>query len=83
MSTKSSLKSAKKTAKNEIESVLIKELNNVTAKFGPGSKKFKKSIEKSSKRLAKKLSKEIKIDESFFANESITDESKPNKDNAK
>jgi len=61
---KSLIKSARKTAKEDIRTSLVIELKEIASKFGTGSKKLHKDIEKGSKQLAKKLAKDIKIDKS-------------------
>ncbi|HEY0177030.1 MAG TPA: hypothetical protein VGC08_11675 [Pedobacter sp.] len=61
---RSLVKSARKTAKKDIKLNLISELKEIAGKFGQGSKKLERDIEKGSKQLAKKLSKDIKIDKS-------------------
>jgi hypothetical protein len=61
---KSLVKSARKTARKDIRLSLVAELKEIASKFGEGSKKLNKDIEKGSRQLAKKLSKDIKIDKS-------------------
>jgi len=55
------VKSARSAAKKDITSDLIHGLTEIVAKYGEGSKKLTKDIEKGAKQLAKKLSKDIKI----------------------
>jgi hypothetical protein len=61
---KSLVKSARKTARKDIRLSLVADLKEIASKFGEGSKKLNKDIEKGSRQLAKKLSKDIKIDKS-------------------
>jgi len=58
---KSLVKSARKTAEKDIRADLVKGLNEIAGKFGEGSKKLTKDIEKGARQLAKKLAKDIKI----------------------
>ncbi|WP_158797697.1 hypothetical protein [Pedobacter sp. L105] len=58
---KSLVKSARKTAEKDIRADLVKGLNEIASKFGEGSKKLTKDIEKGARLLAKKLAKDIKI----------------------
>jgi len=59
---KSLVKSARKTARKDIRISLVTELKEIAGKFGQGSKKLTRDIEKGSKQLAKKIAKDIKID---------------------
>jgi hypothetical protein len=59
---KALVKAARKTAKEEIQTSLIANLKEVTAKLKHGSKKLDKKIEKGAKILAKKIVKDLVID---------------------
>ena len=58
---KSNNKAVKKSARKDIESILVAELKTITDKFGIESKKVTKVINAGAKKLAKKFAKEIKI----------------------
>jgi ribosomal silencing factor RsfS len=58
---KSNNKAIKKTARKDIETILIAELKTITDKFGITSKKATKVINAGAKKLAKKFAKEVKI----------------------
>jgi len=51
-----------KTSRKAIQQQLIDELKKITSRFGSGSDKLIKEIEKGSKKLAKIISKELKAD---------------------
>jgi hypothetical protein len=55
-------KAARKEAKANIKTGIIKELKLMTSKMGQDSKKLSKEIEKGAEKLAKKIVKEIKVD---------------------
>lgn len=59
---KTLVKAARKSAKEEIQTSLITNLKEVTAKLKHGSKKLDKKIEKGAKILAKKIAKDLVID---------------------
>jgi CRISPR/Cas system CMR-associated protein Cmr5 small subunit len=60
---KAIVKEARKVAKQEIKNHIIEALKIISEKFGKGSKKINKIIEKDAIQLAKKLSKEIKFNQ--------------------
>ena len=63
---KSLVKAARKTAEKDIHLSLVTSLQDIAGKFGEGSKKLNKDIEKGARRLAKKIATDIKIDKSVF-----------------
>jgi len=63
---KSLVKAARKTAEKDIHLSLVTSLQEIAGKFGEGSKKLNKDIEKGARRLAKKIATDIKIDKSVF-----------------
>jgi len=58
---KSPVKSARKTAKLDIQQRLLATVKAIAAKFGQDEGKLAKKFQKKSKKLAKKISEEIKI----------------------
>jgi len=58
---KSPVKSARKTAKQDIQQRLIATVKAIAAKFGQDEEKLTKKFQKKSKKLAKKISEELKI----------------------
>lgn len=63
---KSLVKTARKTAEKDIHQSLLASLKDIVGKFGEGSKKLNKDVEKGAKQLSKKLAKSIKVDKSAF-----------------
>ena len=63
---KSLVKAARKTAEKDIHLSLVTSLQEIAGKFGEGSKKLNKDIEKGARRLAKKIATDIKINKSVF-----------------
>ncbi|MDB5126630.1 hypothetical protein [Mucilaginibacter sp.] len=55
------VKEARKTAQKAIQLSLVAQLKDITARFGVGSKKLDKQIQKEGKKLAKKFAKDIKV----------------------
>ena len=60
-------KSAKKATKNDIKKHLLKDLREITVKFGQKSKKLDQQIKKSAKQITKLLAKNIKPDTSVLS----------------
>lgn len=58
---KSPVKSARKTAKLDIQERLIATVKAIASKFGQDESKLTKKFQKKSEKLAKKISKELKI----------------------
>ena len=59
-------KSAKKAAGKNINKHLLKDLREITVKFGQKSKKLDQQIKKSAKQITKLLAKNIKTDTSVL-----------------